>query len=145
MSANLKEDTKGIFMSKFSNIKPQIGNYLNESCDYFLSQSKIKSNDYFVLDCSTIGDSSNYIQKVTENLGIHVIDKYQSPYSQRDAQHIDLLNFLPHQIRNYRVPILYFVDSFRSLRGNRLWKDCRDKFADLVVDRNANILLLQDI
>lgn len=145
MSSSLKEDTKGTFMSKFPNIEPQIGKYLNEACDFFLSDRVIWAKTYFVLDCSTIGDSKNYIQTVTENLGINITEIYRTPYTQRDAQHIDMLNFIPHQIRNYRVPILYFIDSFRALQDNRLWKTCRETYADIVVDRHANILLLNDI
>lgn len=145
MSSSLKEDTKGIFMSKFSNIVPQIDKYLNESCIHFLSTVKSVAKTYLAFDCSTIGDSDDYIRTVAENLSIRISENFRTPYSLRDAQHIDLLNFIPFQIRNYRIPILYFVDSFRALRGNRLWKICRNSYADIVVDRHANILMLSDI
>ena len=145
MSSSLKEDTKGAFMSKFPNIEPQINKYLNEACGYFLSDKRIVDKTYLVLDCSTIGDSNNYIQVVTENLGIRITEIYRSPYTLRDAQHIDMLNFIPHQIRNYRIPILYFIDSFRALHDNFLWKTCREPYVDIVVDRHANILMLNEI
>ena len=144
MSSSLKEDTKGIFMSKYPNIESQISKYLDEACDYFLSLRKIGTKTYLALDCATIGDSNNYIRRVSENLGIHITENYRMPYTQRDAQHIDILNFIPHQIRNYRLPILYFVDSFRALRGNRLWRVCRESYDDIVIDRHANILMLKD-
>ncbi len=145
MSSNLKEDTKGIFMTKHQNIPVLITDYLDKACDYFMSINKLKSKDYFVLDISTIGNPQLYIHNVLTNLNINVCGQYRHPYSQRDASHIDLINFVTYIIRNYKTPILYFVDNFQSLKGNKLWKTCRDNYDDLVVDRNANIELLCNI
>ncbi len=145
MSGNLKEDTKGIFMSKHKHIPILITDYLDKACDYFMSLNKLSCKDYFVLDLSTIGNSLLYIRHVLNNLNIVPTGQYRHPYKQRDAEHIDLINFVTYIIRNYKVPILYFVDNFQALGGNALWKSCRCDYADLVVDRNANIELLCNI
>lgn len=142
MSSNLKEDTKGIFMAKHQNIPILITDYLDKACDYYMSINKVKSKDYFVLDLSTIGNPQLYIQNVISNLELTVCGEYHHPYIQRDASHIDLINFVTYIIRNYKTPILYFVDNFQSLKGNGLWKNCRNNYEDIVVDRNANIELL---
>ncbi|MBQ8749099.1 MAG: glycosyltransferase [Clostridia bacterium] len=145
MGASLKEDTKGIFTAKHPDIPIQIIEYIDKACNYFISTTKLKGKDYFVFDCSTIGNSELYINSVVNNLNLNEIIHYRQPYTQRDANKIDLINFIPHMIRNYKIPILYFVDSFLSCRENNLWKSCRENFDDIVIDRNANIELLRFI
>lgn len=139
MSENLKEDTKGLFMAKHTSIPIEIGCYLDIACEHFMRQYNLKSKEYFVLDMSTIIDSNKYIRNVLGHLGLIAVDYYRRPYQQRDAVNIDLINFIPYQIRNYKIPILYFTDSFLAFRKNSLWKKCREGFDDIVVDRNANI------
>ena len=107
--------------------------------------NKLHNRDYFIMDCSTIGNPELYIDRVIRNLNIAETLRYRHPYPQRDATHIDFLNFISHIIRNYKVPILYFVDSFLSFRENCLWKSCRTNFDDIVVDRHANVELLRNI
>lgn len=145
MGNSLKEDTKGIFVSKHTNIPIQIHRYIDRACDYFISLNKLHAKDYFLLDCSTIGNSELYINRIIENLNISVTSRYKKPYSKRDATQIDFLNFIPYTIRNYKVPILYFVDSFLAFKENCLWKTCRSDFCDIVMDRHANIELLCNI
>lgn len=145
MGADLKEDTKGIFMAKHTDIPIQIGAYINAACEYFLRQYRLTSQDYFILDCSTIANSEIYLDTVTANLDIREAGRYRCPAPIRDAGTIDFLDTIPYQIRNYRIPLLYFVDNFLSARGNRLWKSCRKDFGDIVLDRQANIELLQNI
>lgn len=145
MGASLKEDTKGIFMQKHPRIPVQIGTYLDLACSQFLHQTACDRRDYFVLDCATIANSALYIDHVTDALGLSVVDQYRLPAPGRDQASLDLLNFIPYQIRNYRTPLLYFTDSFLAFRGNGLWKSCRAGFGDIVLDRHANLELLQTI
>ncbi len=145
MIADLKEDTKGVFLSKHPHVPVLIQNYLEIACNYFLELNRLRVKDYFIINCSTIGNPALYLDAVSTALEIKETMRYNKPYSYRDAQQIDFLNFIPHTIRNYRVPILYFVDSFLSFRENSLWKVCRADFDDIVVDRHANIELLRNI
>lgn len=145
MSASLKEDTKGIFYSKHQNIPVQIFNYIDKASEYFLSNIILKQRDYFVLDCSTIGNSDKYINRILHNLNLKETMIFKFPYTKRDAQVIDLINFIPHTIRNYKIPILYFTDTFTAFKNNNLWKECRKDYNDIVCDRNANIEFLRNI
>lgn len=145
MSASMKEDTKSIFASKHPQIPIQIKHYLHIACHYFFSNHKLRTRDYFFLDCSTIGNPELYMDTVSEALNLNETMRYQQPHPYRDAQHIDFINFIPHTIRNYKVPIAYFVDNFLAFSGNNLWKSCRIGFEDIVIDRHANIELLQCI
>lgn len=145
MGAGLKEDTKGIFMAKHQHIPVQIGEYIDDACNFFLQQYQLFSRDYFVLDCSTIANPDIYLKAVLANLNINEVGRYRYPVPLRDDPQIDFLNFIPHQIRNYKVPLLYFVDNFLSAHENSLWKYCRKDFNDIVIDRHANVELLQNI
>lgn len=145
MGACLKEDTKGIFMAKHQHIPVQIEEYIGNACNYFLRQYQLSGRDYFVLDCSTIANSSIYLNAAFSNLNINEVGRYRYPAPLRDTPKIDFLNFIPHQIRNYRIPLLYFVDNFLSAHENSLWKYCRKDFDDIVIDRQANVELLQNI
>ena len=145
MGESLKEDTKSVFAAKHTNIPIQIVDYINKACDYFVSSNNLKTKDYFVFDCSTICNPELYIDTIISNLALNITIRYRHPFTQRDAPKIDLLNFVPYTIRNYKVPILYFVDSFTSLEHNSLWQYCRRDFDDLVADRHANIDLLRNI
>lgn len=145
MSSSLKEDTKGIFYSKHQNIPIQIFDYIDKATEYFLRNINLKQKDYFILDCSTIGNSNLFIDRIVNNLNIKESMFFKCPHSKRDAQIIDLIDFIPHTIRNYRIPILYFTDTFTSFKNNNLWKECRKEYNDIVCDRNANIELLRNI
>lgn len=145
MGSHLKEDTKGIFATKHSNIPIQIDRYIDRACNYFLSINSLPDKNYFILDCSTIGNPELYLDRVIENLNISPTTRYRRPYTERDASRIDFMNFIPYIIRNYKVPILYFIDNFFAFKENCLWKACRAEFYDIVVDRNANIELLRNI
>lgn len=145
MSESLKEDTKGIFLSKHDMIKADITTYLAESCEQILQDAEILKKEYFFLNLSTIGNPDIYIEFVKDYLRIRETSHINLPVSKRDMDHIHLLDHVPHIIRNYHVPILYFVDKFTALYGNALWKECRKQYADIVIDRNANILFLNSI
>ena len=145
MGTSLKEDTKGLFYSKHTHIPVQIKKYICQATEYFLKINKLNIKDYCVFDCSTVGNSLYYITNLLDNLDIKETMYYHRPYPKRDPQQIDLLNFIPHSIRNYKVPILYFTDRFTAFKNNSLWKECRKDYMDIVFDRNANIELLSNI
>ncbi|MCH5295258.1 MAG: glycosyltransferase [Treponema sp.] len=145
MGASLKEDTKGVFMSKHKHIPVQIEEYIHIACDYFLSQYHLVKKDYFILDCTTIANPETYLNTAIADLDICETGRYRCPAPIRDAHEIDFLNFIPYQIRNYRISLLYFVDNFLCAKKNHLWKYCRRDFNDIVIDRQANIELLRNI
>lgn len=147
MSSNLKEDTKGIFMAKHPDVPVQIKTYLDAACRYFRQNHPLRKekSEYFVMDCSTIANPELYIDAVIGELELKDIVRYRQPYPQRDSRNLDAMNFIPYQIRNYKTPILYFVDRFSAFQGNQLWKICRNGFDDIVLDRHANIEMLKSI
>jgi GT2 family glycosyltransferase len=145
MGPSLKEDTKGIFSAKHPDIPISITKYIDSSCELLIRKNKHIDRVYFILDCSTIANSELYINRIVDNLCIDETERTRIPAHRRDAVYIDYLNFVPFFIREYKVPILYFVDNFNSFKNNSLWKSCREERYDIVADRNANIELLANI
>lgn len=145
MGPSLKEDTKGIFTAKHPNIYVSITEYIDRACKLISRENWHINRNYFVLDCSTIANSNLYIDRIVDNLHIDETERVHFPYRQRDAACVDYLNFIPFFIREYKVPILYFVDNFGSFKNNSLWKSCREGHNDIVADRNANIEFLINI
>lgn len=145
MGPSLKEDTKGVFTAKHPDIPVSIAEYIDSACELISRKKEHIARNYFVLDCSTIANPDLYIDKIVDNLHIDETERVRFPYRQRDAVCVDYLNFIPFFIREYRVPILYFVDNFSSFKNNSLWKSCRKNHNDIVADRNANIEFLANI
>lgn len=145
MGPSLKEDTKGIFTAKHHDIPVSITDYIDGACELMLRENGHIDRNYFVLDCSTIANSDLYIDRIVDDLHIDETERVRFPYQQRDAVSVDYLNFIPFFIREYKVPILYFVDNFSSFKNNSLWKSCREGRNDIVADRNANIEFMANI
>lgn len=145
MDPSLKEDTKGIFTAKHPDIPVSITEYIDRACELISRRNQQIDRNYYVLDCSTIANSDLYIDRIVDDLHIDETERVRFPYRQRDAACIDYLNFIPFFIREYKVPILYFVDNFSSFKNNSLWKECREYYHDIVADRNANIEFLANI
>lgn len=145
MGPNLKEDTKGIFTAKHPDIPVSIAGYIDRACELISRKDQQIDRNYYVLDCSTIANPDLYIDRIVDDLHIDETERVRFPYRQRDASCIDYLNFIPFFIREYKVPILYFVDNFSSFKNNSLWKECREYYHDIVADRNANIEFLANI
>lgn len=145
MGPSLKEDTKGIFTAKHPDIPVSITEYIDRACELISRRNQQIDRNYYVLDCSTIANSDLYIDRIVDDLHIDETERVRFPYRQRDAACIDYLNFIPFFIREYKVPILYFVDNFSSFKNNSLWKECREYYHDIVADRNANIEFLANI
>lgn len=145
MGPSLKEDTKGIFTAKHPDIPVSITEYIDRACELISRRNQQIDRNYYVLDCSTIANSDLYIDRIVDDLHIDETERVRFPYRQRDSACIDYLNFIPFFIREYKVPILYFVDNFSSFKNNSLWKECREYYHDIVADRNANIEFLANI
>ncbi|WP_347488383.1 glycosyltransferase [Desulfoscipio sp. XC116] len=146
MSNHLKGDTKGQYMAVCSGkIKIDMDHYFKIAADYFISQCVFLHKEYYLIDFTTIADKRWHYELFEDLLNISFSDVYNRPYKVRDADHIPLYELLDSNIRQMRFPILYFVDDFRALQTNTIWKYLRDCSWDIVIDRNANILRITEI
>ena len=140
-----KEDTKALFsIRNHHRIEHDISKYLYANYQFYASRHQIQ-NSYFLIDMATILDRSWYLDFITQKLEFNILDRISIPYSQRDSSEVCLYSALSWSVLRKKCPILFFVDSMNSLLNNDLWFNCRDCDADLVVDRNGNVLAIQDL
>jgi GT2 family glycosyltransferase len=136
-------DVKAIFAAKNSyRIQQDMQQYFHESITSFKDSHKVASG-YLLVNLSSIVDRSWHYDMLREYLKLISIYDY-SPGA-RDLSSISLIDHLGVNLLESRGAILYLVDRFIALQANRMWLDMRRRKDDLVVDRNANVVLLGDI
>ncbi|BAU51868.1 glycosyltransferase family 2 protein [Mucilaginibacter gotjawali] len=101
-------------------------------------RKKVSLGKYLLIDLSTVADGDWFQQVISKYLAIYLT--YEFKYSERDVRHIPLLDVLGINIIQTTVPVIYFVDRYIALKANALWMRLRDCAADLVIDRNMNIV-----
>lgn len=139
----LKADIKGVFMKNNSH------RIVNDVEDYFLKTYEHyhaaygKLGRYFFCNMLSVANYQLY-EDIMQLLGANVYDIYRKGNKQRDAFQIDLFSVLGINILNLGVPIAYFVDRFDSLNNNIFWLSRRKNINDIIIDRHANIVPLQN-
>lgn len=142
MSAHLRADTKGCFMSRHGSLcQVDIDTYYRLAfCQGFRF-----APEYFLADFTTIADRQRHYALFSQLGRFEWSGVYRLPAERRDSSHIPLYTRLDDNIRRRPQPICYFVDDFRALRSNRIWHELRACGEDLVIDRNANLLLFREV
>lgn len=139
----LKGDQKAQFMSSYSHkIVADMDYFYLESFRH-LSLHASLARSYILIDVSTIVDRWWYHDIIRQFT--RIVEVYELPSHERDATQLSLMDHLGINILRLRVPLIYFVDRFTSLTRNSLWLALRPYDKDLVVDRNANVLFLEEI
>ncbi len=136
-------DVKGYYVkNNHKYMKIDMDKYFDESFKYF-EYYKYKQNKYILIDLSTIVDKEwhhNLIEKY-----FNLFNIYEYPYKERDVTFIPLVEHLDYYHITKNTPIIYFVDRFISLKNNKLWFDIRPNKYDIVIDRNANVVLAKEL
>lgn len=129
--------TRSLFFQKWSK-------EINSSCSNSLSilreiyAQQIASNgDYLIIDFSSSIFSDSYLNCIYDAKSITPIDKYRI---RSNSEKIIITDHLLWDICQLNVPILYFVDDYRSIMNNYLWFSLRENSNDIVADRNGNIV-----
>ncbi|WP_428741873.1 glycosyltransferase family 2 protein [Tenacibaculum sp.] len=140
-----KEDTKSLFSIKnYHRIEFDMPKYLHANYQCFISNHQLQ-NSYFLVDMTTVIDRDWYSEFIIKELRISVLDKISIPYPKRDSHEINLYNALSWSVLRKKNPLIFFVDSMNSLKDNDLWFNSRNCSEDLVIDRNGNIITIQDL
>lgn len=93
---------------------------------------------YLVIDFSSSVFSDKYLDCLYQAKNISAVDKYRI---RSQGGKIILTDYLLWDICRLKTPILYFVNDYRDIMGNRLWFRMRENSNDLIVDKNGNIAL----
>jgi len=140
-----KEDTKYLFSIKnYHRIEHDMAKYFHVNYQYFITTHKLQKA-YFLIDMTTIIDRSWYLEFIGKELKFNILDRISIPYPQRDSDRINLYDILSWSVLRKKNPIIFFVDFMNSLINNNLWFNTRDCSADLVIDRNGNIVMIEDL
>ena len=58
---------------------------------------------------------------------------------------VQIYDYVPYDFMSLHTPIIYFVDSFLSLKENELWYSMRPIKHDIIADINGSICLVQEL
>jgi GT2 family glycosyltransferase len=136
-------DVKAMFASKNAGrIEQDMHRYFRESLTSFQSSHGFASG-YLLIDLSSVIDRAWHYDLLREY--VELISVYDYSPVARDLPLVSLIDHLGVNVLESRRALLYFVDRFISLQGNRMWLDMRRRSDDLVIDRNANVALLSEV
>ena len=142
--SNIKADIKGYFTQKNADIMTfDLVDYYQMSAQHFLSNHNAFGK-YFYCNLMNVANPEWY-SDVFEELGASYYDGVTWASGHRDSAKEGLYEQLGHDIACLRTPIAYFVDRFCSLEENVLWWSKRQNKNDIVIDRNANILAVEEV
>jgi GT2 family glycosyltransferase len=136
-------DVKALFAAKNAErIKHDMEDYFRESLTSFRNSHGF-APEYLLIDLSSVIDRAWHY----EMLGgyVELVSIYDYSPVERDLSHLSLIDHLGLNVLESRVRLLYFVDRFISLQANRMWLDMRPRADDLIIDRNANVMLLSEV
>lgn len=140
---SIKADIKGYFMRKNANrISIDMSYYYKKSKDYFKLNYKIEK-EYIACNMMNVANPKWYENEVEDVFKI--VDSIFASSKVRDSYIVPLFETLGFNIMKQNIPIIYFVDRFVALEKNELWWQNRASTSDIVVDRNGNILPVQNI
>lgn len=135
-----RADVKGWYVAKNAHrMAVDMEKYYQESYRFLAGRTDL-DNRYLWVDLSSVADRDWHREVVGQILPI--ITSCEVPAKDRDEKAIELITQLDGGLLETQNPIIYFVDRFIALQGNALWKRLRRHSGDIVVDRNANIEML---
>lgn len=138
-----RADVKAVFAAKNAHrIKQDMLQYLHESLTLFQRNHGFASG-YLLVDLSSVVDRVWHYDVLREY--VKLISVYDYSSGARDLSSISLIDHLGINVLQSRMPILYFVDRFIALQANLMWLEMRVRRDDLVIDRNANVVLLTEV
>ena len=143
----LKKDCYSMFMTKaYDKMKIDINYYLNKSYHLYLNGKEI-SKQYIMLNFSSIINYNWYKKQLEEIINIRIIEIYDYKSDIRDLDNISLISRIKTDIYRNKMPFIYFVDLFISLKNNQFWKILRNSNIknDLVIDRHGTICFLEEL
>ena len=135
-----EEDTRALFFSKWGEDLPADG--LNVYCR-LLSLTEIEHfSEYTFFNFS----KSLYLDRYKECICKSFNCKFDCEYDLKNQSLPVLLeDVLPWDICAYNIPFIYFCDNINCITQNRHWFFHRTKHGDLIIDRNGNVLITDNL
>lgn len=142
----LREDSKAAFYAKnYTKRKNDLSYWLQYVWNWYLNNSNNKQSNYYLFNFCTLFDKNEYVKYFIDSMNLNILNQKNIVLSKRDANNINLCNYISSEMIFSRIPFIYFVDDFLSLLNNKLWFHLRDISKDIVIDRHCNIINMYDI
>jgi GT2 family glycosyltransferase len=140
----LKGDAKANFSRNFGQlISVDLHKYYVESAKSLPLDPFIRKREYVLLSLANVMDPSWYHVELAKYFNIGTI--YDLPTYHRDADHLTLFQHVDSNFIAKASPFIYFVDRFISLANNAHWFTNRRTDADIIADRNGNIITAKSL
>jgi GT2 family glycosyltransferase len=135
----LKGDAKAHFLRNFGQlISVDLHKYYIESAKSLTLDPFVKKREYVLLSLANVMDTPWYHADLARHFNIGTA--YDLPTYERDADHLTLFRHVDITFIAKTSPFIYFVDRFISLANNAHWFMNRRTDADIIADRNGNII-----
>lgn len=142
----LRSDSTNMFWAKnYNNIQNSIGNTISVFAQY-IKKEQVLDPLYYFINLSSLREYEWYAKYLTKAFPCDICDIHS--YPQKLAHYssaLQIYDALPYTFMNAKIPIIYFVDYFPSLKNNQIWAHMRDIKKDLVLDSHGNLVRLEDI
>lgn len=135
------DDTKAHFFREWGNAIPDRGIEFLDYCFSEFADNHPLGKDYILINFSRSLFVRDYIDSLTNNLNINLIERFNLKEHQGDVL---LDDFLPTDLRQYEYPFVFFSDNYRNIEKNYFWFRNRVNIPDISVDINGNICFVQD-
>lgn len=135
------DDTKAYFFKEWGNALPDQGLQFLNYCFRQFSKKHSISKDYILINFSRSLFLGDYIESLSKNLNINLIERLNLKEHQGDVL---LDDFLPTDMRQYECPFVFFSENYRNIEKNYFWFKNRVNIPDISVDINGNICFVQD-
>lgn len=139
-----RADVKAIYGAKnWHRMTVDMDGYFREALEFARASGTDLAGPRHLIDLSSVGDHAWHHELFHSMFDVCEITEHFSAI--RDVEEVSLLNELGAGFRTHPGPLIYFVDRYLALRNNVFWIEARRERGDLVIDRNANILALEQI
>lgn len=141
----LENDSRWKFYQKNANrMRYNLEFWMRMTFNYYLNAHTMLSK-YIFINLSSYINIEWYINFIKKNLNIEFYDTYIFLVSDRGTTNLQLYDYIPYDFMALNSPIIYFVDTFISLRNNALWFKMRDTNRDIIIDINGSICSIDEL
>lgn len=107
------------------------------------AEQRALPKDALWVELSSLPLSDEFSQSLGRHTRLHRHSSCRQ--AMRDTAYINLFGALGYDCLQSALPVVYFVDRFRSLEANQYWIAQRQGRGDIIVDRHCNILPLASL
>lgn len=141
----LEDDSRWKFYQKNANrMRYNLDIWMHKTFQYYLYSHTIQKK-YIFINLSSYSNIKWYINFIQCNLKIDFYDIYTFLVPTRNIPDLQIYDYVPYDFIILHTPIIYFVDSFYSLKNNALWYNMRTSKNDIIIDINGAICSIEEL